>query len=128
MLAHQLDGAFVGLRAAVCQKHLCKNAALKQLFAQHGLLLVIIKITGVNEFCRLVRYGLYKFGIVIAQTVNAYSGYEICIFLARRVVQLVFVAADKANILPMKHVHIIFVRQLFDFFKFHFCPLIRICS
>ena len=81
----QLDGAFIGLRAGIAQKHLAVPCQFAQAGGKFRLDVAVIQVGDMLQPGRLAGYRLYPSVVAVSQAVDADTAGKINIFLAFRI-------------------------------------------
>ena len=81
-LAGVLDGALVGLRAAVGEEDLVEAAVLDEKLGELELRDGVELVGGLDECPRLLRYGLGQDGVGVADVRDGPAGREVEVFVA----------------------------------------------
>src|ERR1700682_272076 len=111
-LAGYLEGAFVGLGAAVGVEDPSLEPEFVEALGQLDLGAAVIEVADVDRFPGLARHRLDQGGMVVTQNVDGNAGDEVQILAAVRVVDVPAVGADQLQWLALEGLHQVFLLGL----------------
>src|SRR6202171_101511 len=111
-LAGYLEGAFVGLGAAVGIEDAALEPELVEPLGQLDLGAAVVEVTDMDRVFCLARHRLHQGRMVVTQHVDRDSGDEVQELAAFRVVYVPAIAADQLQGLPLERLHQVFLLGL----------------
>jgi hypothetical protein len=115
----QLDGGFVGFRAAVTKKNAIRERMAAKLPRQLGLRHNVVEIGNMQKFAGLLLDGADDGRVTVAQVVYGDAGQKVEILLAVSVPHPGAFTANQGDGIARVRLRDVFVRKLDDFAVFH---------